>query len=302
MSMDIGTLGTAAGGSSAAQLGAAGTGLVPGGVAGVAPASATGTFSGMGTAAGAGTGASIGAAATTPEGIAPSSASMVPGAAPTGAPASATAPTTATAGQAPITEMSTQASATDAAAAAKPGILSQITDALGLSNMSGTTKVGLGMMGMNTYTQMQAKKQASAFAQQMASLGAPLTAASNQLLQQYESGQLSPNDEHTINKFIQDNKAQVNSYYSQAGLGNSSMAQQALQAVDTQAAAMKDQIRQNMLSSASQLAAQGNAPVIAGIQQQVSEDQALQQSQANMLASLAQLATMGQGGQKKPGG
>ena len=173
------------------------------------------------------------------------------------------------------------------------GLLSKITDALGLSNMSGTTKVGLGMLGFNAYSQAQAKKQAYAFSQQMAALGAPLTAASNQLLQQYESGQLGPNDENTINKFIQDNKAQVKSFYAQSGLGDSSMAQRALESVDIQAASMKDQMRQNMLTSASTLAAQGNAPVMSGIQQQISSDQSLQKSQQDMMASLALLSSMG---------
>lgn len=245
---------------------------------GIGSATAAGLPAGTSTSLGGAnfaTGAGIGGAAA--GGINPSSAVPTP----TGGGSSGTAP---------IVDKSTQASAADIASANKGGIM----QTLGLQDASGKINplnaIGAGMMGLNVYNQAQAKKQASDFAAQMKAMGAPLTAAANQLLQLYASGQLLPSDQFKVQQFSQQQKSQLKNYYAQAGLGDSAMLQSALQQVDSQAAAMQSQMEQAYLTNASNVATQGNQYTMAGIQQQIATDQKLSDAQMNLLSTLAQLS------------
>ena len=245
---------------------------------GIGSATAAGLPAGTSTSLGGAnfaTGAGIGGAAA--GGINPSSAVPTP----TGGGSSGTAP---------IVDKSTQASAADIASANKGGIM----QTLGLQDASGKINplnaIGAGMMGLNVYNQAQAKKQASDFAAQMKAMGAPLTAAANQLLQLYASGQLLPSDQFKVQQFSQQQKSQLKNYYAQAGLGDSAMLQSALQQVDSMAAAMQSKMEQAYLSNASNVATQGNQYTMAGIQQQIATDQKLSDAQMNLLSTLAQLS------------
>ena len=148
----------------------------------------------------------------------------------------------------------------------------------------------LGLTGYNMVSQQQAQKSAQDFANQLKQLGIPLNNASNQLLAQYASGKLNPGDQYAIQQFVQQNIAQAKQYYASAGLGDSSMAQQAIQAIEAQGQAMTSAALQGYLTSATNLATAGNAPITAGINQQIATDQQLQNSQTNVLQALAQMA------------
>ena len=175
-----------------------------------------------------------------------------------------------------------------------PSLLDKATGALGkVGSYLGDHPLqaaALGMTGVNAYSQAKAAKAASDYANQMKQLGVPLTNASNQLLQQYANGQLNPGDQAKIDQFIQQNTAQVKQYYAQAGLGDSSMAQSAIQQVQQQGEIMRQQALTGYLSNATNLATAGNAPITAGINQQIASDANLQNSQSNILQALATMS------------
>ena len=184
------------------------------------------------------------------------------------------------------------------AAANPPGLMQQALNgasSLGSKALNGIANNplqagALGLAGYNVLSQKQMQASASDFANQLKQLGIPLNNASNQLLANYAAGKLNPGDQYAIQQFVQQNVAQAKQYYASAGLGDSSMAQQAIAQIEAQGQAMTSAALQSYLTSATQLATAGNAPITAGINQQIAADQQLQNSQSNVLLALAQMA------------
>ena len=137
------------------------------------------------------------------------------------APATAPASTTAPAGQQP---------------AAQPSLTQQAISAINKG-------VPIASLAMNLRQQSSAKKNA----QQLSANAQQQSEVSNKLLADYRAGQLSAADQQGIVQWKQAQRAQVDQYYQKAGLSNSSMHQQALQQIDTQAETMRQQAVNNML-------------------------------------------------------
>lgn len=116
----------------------------------------------------------------------------------------------------------------------------------------------------------------------------PVAQLGQQLISQYQSGQLNVADAKAINDWESAQLAQSRQYYAKAGLSDSSMAVQAEGQIHQQAQAMRDQALQNMLKVGLSAVGQASQPLTQLAQQQVSQDAALQQAMANFLMAMAQ--------------
>ena len=121
----------------------------------------------------------------------------------------------------------------------------------------------------------------------------PAQNVSTQILDQYQKGQLNPADQYNIAKWAQDTKAAKQQYYAQAGLADSSMAQQDIAQVDAQASAMRDQALQNMLQGGLNAAGIANTAVGQAVQLQIAQDQQAQQAQQQFFQMLALTSATG---------
>lgn len=156
------------------------------------------------------------------------------------------------------------------------------TGAAAKTGMSTAQKIALGLMGVNALTQ----KPQPLNPDLMAGANSAQTTADN-IMAQYNSGQLNPADQYSIAKWAQDSKAKKQQYYAQAGLSDSSMAQQDIAGVDAQAGAMRDQALNNMLQSGLSAAGIANSATGQAVQLQIQQDQAAQQAQQQFFEMLA---------------
>lgn len=139
-----------------------------------------------------------------------------------------------------------------------------------------------GLAGINMLTQKAPQLNPNLMA------GAtPAQNASNQILQQYQSGQLNPADQYNIAQWEQEQTQAVQQYYQSAGLGNSSMAQEAVAQVSSQAQAMRQQAQQNLLQSGLSAAGVANSATGQAVSLQIQQDQQAQQAQQQFLQALA---------------
>jgi hypothetical protein len=145
------------------------------------------------------------------------------------------------------------ASAPAAAAAAAPGAATPSLVQQALSAM----KQGVPIASLAMAMKGQSAAQKST--QQMAANAQQQSEVSNQLLANYRAGQLSASDQQGIVQWKQSQRAAVDQYYQKAGLSNSSMHQQAIQQIDSQAETMRQQAVQNMLSAGMSAAGVSNA-------------------------------------------
>lgn len=177
-----------------------------------------------------------------------------------------------------------------------PSLVDRAMDALG----SGASKVGNGIVSNPLQaaslglTALSAKRQAGATGtaqSQLNAVAAPASATSAQLLSQFQSGQISGADAYQISQYATTQKAQVDSYYAKAGLTNSSMHQQALQKIDQQAEAMRQQAVQNLLKDGLSAAGVANPVLTAGVNAGVQEDKNAQLAMSNFINALAKMNT-----------
>jgi hypothetical protein len=141
---------------------------------------------------------------------------------------------------------------------------------------------GLGATGLA----MQAKMGSSA-QNQMNKIAGPTSAVGNQLLQQFQAGQISPTDAFTISQNAQHQKAQVDQYYAKAGLSNSSMHTQALAQIDKEAENQRQQAVQNMLKSGLAASGVANPTLVAGVNAGLQQDNAAMKSMQDFLKTLS---------------
>ena len=151
--------------------------------------------------------------------------------------------------------------------------------------MTTAQKISLGLMGANMF--MGSKKPAG---QDPSKLGAEAQAASDKLLAQFNSGALTPIDAGNIDQWHSQTVASRKQYYANAGLSDSTMAQQDMAQIGVQAEGMKQQALQNYLTQGLNAAGIANGPMQAAINQQIAQDQAAQQAQAQFLQTLAMMS------------
>ena len=255
----------------------------PGSLPTLGPASAT--------AAGA-SGGSVPAAA--PGGVAPTDAGVP--AASTGQQAGAAAQQTGLATGDPtkaalLGPQGYGAAASPAELAAAPGasgptnLVDKAMAAIG-NNPLQAANVGLGA----TSLAMQASGAGSA-QKQLSAAAKNAQDASNQLLQQFKSGQLTGADAYAITQWTQQQKASVEQYYQKAGLSNSSMHMDAIRQIDAQAESMRQQAVQNLLKNGLQAAGVANPLIQQGVTAGMNQDAAAMKSMQDFIGQLSKMNT-----------
>jgi len=284
--------------------------ITGGAQAGVSPDIALGGGTGGGSAAsgtGAGSGtvdpalASGGSAATS---VSPSQPTVAPvadvsGAAPPVAPATAgTPPATSqySLGSSPVNSGLTPGTSTSglqptglSGGAIKPppppattSLMPAWLQSAGSNILAGAEKnaVPLGLAALSL-----SQKQPAPQTQPLSNLSAPLAATSAQLIANFNSGQLTAADSQNISQWKQQQQASVKQYYAQAGLADSSMAQQAMAQIDAQAVQMTQQALNNYLQQGSSVAGVAAGPMTSAVTGQIAQNtEAMQQQQAFMTA------------------
>jgi hypothetical protein len=149
----------------------------------------------------------------------------------------------------------------------------------------------LGLAGYNALT-----AQTPQLNPQLMGLAQGPQQAANTAYGQYSSGQLAPSDQLAIAQWQQGQEQQLKNYYAQAGLGDSSMAQQALGQIGTQANAMRDQARQGYLQQALQATGAAGQPISQAVYSQLAQDQQARDAQQNFMSTLAMMGQTPAGG------
>jgi len=146
-------------------------------------------------------------------------------------------------------------------------------------------------LGLGTASVIQQARAGSAAQKQMNAIGGPAKGVSNQLLQNFQSGQLTGADSFAIADWTQKQKAQTDQYFQKAGLSNSSMHQQALSQIDKQADGMRQQALDSMLRQGLGAAGVSDPTLRAGVTAGVQSDQAAMQAMREFLKMMAQMNT-----------
>lgn len=173
-------------------------------------------------------------------------------------------------------------------ATTEPSSVDKALKALGVKDIgSAISKYG---PAVGTLASMLKQRGSGQGAQsQFNAIAKPVSDTSNQLLAQFNKGQITGADQYKIQQHAQEQTAAVNSYYAKAGLSNSSMHLQALDKVQQDAEGMRQQALQNMLNEGLRAAGVADPYLAQGIRASLAQDQ---QAQSNMAAFMQQLARM----------
>jgi len=148
----------------------------------------------------------------------------------------------------------------------------------------GKNAVPLGMMAMN------ALKKPVDYSAQLNGAGTPaaaLNGQTQQMINQYNAGQLPGDQQAQIDQWAQSQKAQLQQYFSQAGLSNSTQAQQAIANVDVQAQQKKQSALANLLTSAQSAASIPHSVALSSANLQMNQDANQQKLNQELLMALA---------------
>ena len=146
-------------------------------------------------------------------------------------------------------------------------------------------------LGLGTASVIQQARAGSAAQKQMNAIGGPAKGVSNQLLQNFQSGQLTGADSFAIADWTQKQKAQTDQYFQKAGLSNSSMHQQALSQIDKQADGMRQQALDSMLRQGLGAAGMSDPTLRAGVTAGVQSDAVAMKEMREFLKMMAQMNT-----------
>jgi hypothetical protein len=176
--------------------------------------------------------------------------------------------------------------------AANPTVAAPTTTNTGLMSQIGSGLKNYGPMAMSAISAMKGSSPTDA-QNQMQGISDTQQQAGQHLIDQYNSGQLNAGDSYNVAQWEQQQTQSTKEYYDKAGLGDSSMAQQAIAGIQAQASSMRQQTLQNYLTQG--LSALGNAantlsPIIS---QQIAADQRAQQAQSDFFKALASMNTTG---------
>ena len=161
--------------------------------------------------------------------------------------------------------------------------------ALGIDSGKGALQAAnVGLGGASLVKQLAGGNAAQG---QFNKIAGPANEASQKLLAQFQSGQLSAADSFAIAQMTQQQKAGVNQYYAKAGLSNSSMHQQALQQIDTQAEAMRSQQVQNLLKQGLQAAGVANPVLQQGVTAGLNSDAEAMKQMREFISTMAKMNT-----------
>ena len=172
-----------------------------------------------------------------------------------------------------------------------PGFVDKALGALG--NMSGHDWLNAGNLALGTTALVKQSQGLGSAQRQLNAAAAPAQGVEKQLLNQFQTGQLTGADAQAIAQWTQQQTAQVNQYYEQAGLSNSSMHQAALTQVSQQADQMRQQALNNMLSNGLSAAGVANPLISTGVTAGVQQDQNAMTAMQNFLNTLANMNTQG---------
>lgn len=154
--------------------------------------------------------------------------------------------------------------------------------ALGVTPMQGLA-MGAGLLGAMNQPGITPNAQ---MMQQAQAPGQAATAG----FSQYSSGQLAPSDTLAIAQWQSGQEQQIKNYYAKAGLGDSSMMQQALEQVGTQANALRDQARQGYLQQALSAAGISSRDTALAVQTGLAQSQEASNALGNFSKALAMMS------------
>ena len=163
----------------------------------------------------------------------------------------------------------------------------------GASDVGFKSPLQAGELGLMAHSMMS--QPSSQLNPTLMNMAAPASAVSQQLLSNFQNGQMTAADQANIASFKQEQTAAIKQQYAQAGLSGSSMEQQALSGIEQQATQMEQQALQNQLSQATQAAGISNPIVSSAVNAQIQQDQQAQQAQQNLMKAMAMMSAGGGG-------
>jgi len=163
----------------------------------------------------------------------------------------------------------------------------------GASDLGIKSPLQAGELGLMAHSMMS--QPSSQLNPTLMNMAAPASAVSQQLLSNFQNGQMTAADQANIASFKQEQTAAIKQQYAQAGLSGSSMEQQALSGIEQQATQMEQQALQNQLSQATQAAGISNPIVSSAVNAQIQQDQQAQQAQQNLMKAMAMMSAGGGG-------
>lgn len=174
------------------------------------------------------------------------------------------------------------------AAAASGGVtgVKAVDDALSWMK---TNAVGLTGLGIGAAASLKKPPQIPN-EQTINALGQQGAAVANQLIGQYQSGNLSAGQQASLDQLTQQTKARISNYFASIGQSDSTAAQQALAQVDQQAATMKQQILDNTLQQGLQAIGVAQGPLNTVANYQIQEDKNLREAFGTFAGQVGQFA------------
>ncbi len=177
------------------------------------------------------------------------------------------------------------ASPSAAPSAPAPGADPWSLKSLAPKNLSEALK--LGGTGMGLVNILGANKGPTVPSDPYGTGAAAATTATN-ILNKFNTGQLMPTDQAAVSQWHDQALASAKSYYAQAGLGDSSISQQAYANIAQQADQMRQSALNNMLTQANTAAGISNPIVANMVSQQIAADKNLQTAQSSFSSALMQ--------------
>ncbi len=105
------------------------------------------------------------------------------------------------------------------------------------------------------------------------------------LINQYKSGKLNPADQFAIDQWSQGALAQTQDYYNRAGLADSSMAKNAIEAIKSRAVAMKQEALNNLLTMGTNILNITDRYQAMAVQAEMAANQSLATTAINFMAA-----------------
>ena len=156
----------------------------------------------------------------------------------------------------------------------------------GGSALSGAGKV---LPWVSLAANVNAMKQSQSAAQQLQANAGSSGQVGQQLLSNFQSGQLSGSDQQAIAQYLTQQTSAINDYYAKAGLSNSSMHTQALQQVQQQAETMRQQALQNMLTQGLSATGTTNSALSAAANANLASSKDTSQALSDFMTALSKM-------------
>lgn len=149
--------------------------------------------------------------------------------------------------------------------------------------------LGLGLMGAGTLASMNAGKGQIPNEAALNAMGADAANVSRQLIAQYQSGNLTPGQQASLNQLTQNTKNQLRQYFASIGQADSTAAAQAMAQVDATALEMKQQMLDTALQQGLSAIGVASGPLNSIAQYQLGQDAQLKQAFGNFAGGMGLL-------------